>query len=118
MSLKPTGLSGYSGTLPAIVASGQQVSSVLNTGGAVLCGVLLPAALTSTALTFLTCDTADGTFVPVASTTDGTVLTFTVAQGTYCAVDPKDFSGIQFMQIKTGSAEGAARTLICSLKGF
>lgn len=107
------------GSLQASIANGQQESSVIPCGGGLsLCGVLLPAAFTGTALTFEACDTSDGTFVPIYTSTSGTALSYTVAQGGYYAIDPKDFYGVQFLKIKSGSAEAAARTLIVSLKGF
>lgn len=46
------------------------------------------------------------------------LVSMTVAQGRAYAVDPKNFQGVQFLQIKSGSAELAPRTLICTLKGF
>lgn len=114
--------SGYQGQLnPALsvpIANGQQESSAIDCGGFTLCGIILPAAFTGTALTFETCDTIGGTYLPIKSTTSGSALSYTVAQGTYAAIDPKDFQGVRFLKIKSGSAEAAARTLICSLKGF
>jgi len=102
---------------PATIASSSQVSSTINCGGFTLCGVLLPAAFSGAALTFLA--SVDGTnFYPVHSTTSGTLLSYTVAQGQYCAIDPKDFYGVNFLQIKSGSSEAALRTLAVSLKGF
>jgi len=104
----------YAASIPATTAT----SGVINCGGLVLCGVLLPTTFTGTTLTFLMCSTATGTFVPVYSTTSGTKLSYTVAQGQYCAIDPKDFQGINFLQIVSGSTESATRALVCSLKGF
>lgn len=116
-----TYVSGYQGNfnpaLSATIANGQQESSVINCGGLVLCGILLPAAFTGTALTFEA--SVDGVnFFAVKNTTSGTALSYTVAQGTYAAIDPKDFQGIQYLKIKSGSSEGAARILTCALKGF
>lgn len=113
-----TGYQGYfTPQVSATIALNGTVSSVINCNGKVLCGVLLPAAFTGTALTFLA--SVDGiNFFAVKSTTSGTALSYTVAQGTYCAIDPKDFQGINFLQIKSGSTEVAARTLLASLKGF
>lgn len=115
-------ISGYQGIfnpgLSVVIANGLQLSAVIKTGGMALTGIFLPAAFTGTALTFEACDTVGGTYVPVKSTVSGTALSYTVAQGTYCAIDPKDFQGIPFLKIKSGSAEGAARTLVCTLKGF
>ncbi len=96
----------------------QTKSAVMNCGGRALCGIKLPAAFTGTALSFEMSEAADGTFVPVKSTTSGSALSYTVAQGTYCAIDPKDFQGINFLKIVSGTTEIAARSLICSLKGF
>ncbi len=115
-------ITGYQGNfnpgLSVVIASGQQESAAISCAGFVLCGILLPAAFTGTTLTFEASSSFAGTYVPVKNTTSGTALSYTVAQGTYAALDPKDFQGISFLKIKSGSAEGAARTLICSLKGF
>lgn len=115
-------LNGYPGEFLSgsdiTIASSAQESSQLDTGGLTLCGIFLPAAFTGTALTFEGCPDSGGTFVAVKSTTSGTTLSYTVAQGTYCALDPKDFQGLRFIKIKSGSSEGASRTLTCSLRGF
>lgn len=111
-----SGLSSYGAAV--VIANGAQESSAIDCGGMTLVGILLPAVFTGTALTFETSTAVDGTFVPIKTTTSGSLLSYTVAQGTYCALDPKDFHGIRFLKIKSGSAEGAARTLTCSLKGF
>lgn len=116
-----TYISGFQGNFnPAasvVIANAAQSSSVLKTGGLTLCGFFIPAAFTGTALTFEACSTVDGTFVPL-KTSGGSALSFTVAASGYYAVDPKDFQGVAFLKLKSGSAEGAARTIICSLKGF
>lgn len=121
MSAKPI-VSGYQGsTNPSatiLIANGAQESAVISCGGMSLVGIILPAAFTGTALTFLASDAVDGTYVPVRVTTSGTALSYTVAQGTYVAIDPKDFYGVQFLKIRSGSAEAAQRTLICTLKGL
>lgn len=119
--IQPNVESGYEGNsipnVSATIANGQQVSSTINCKGFSLCGILLPAAFTGTALTFLA--SIDGTnFFPVHSTTSGSALSYTVSQGNYFAIDPKDFYGVQYLQIKSGSSEGAARTLAVSLKGL
>jgi hypothetical protein len=107
----------FQSAVAASIASGQQISSTIELEGYSFCGVFLPAAFTGTALTFEA--SYDGTnFFPVYNTTSGTALSYTVAQGHYCAIDPKDFYGINYLQIKSGSAEAAARTLQVSLKGF
>ena len=98
------------------IANGQQESAEIVTNGMSLCGILTPAALTGTALTFEASDVAGGTYLPVYNSSGQ--VSYTVAANRYVAIDPKDFQGIQFLKIKSGSAEGAARTLLCSLKGI
>jgi hypothetical protein len=98
------------------IANGQQESAAIQTHGLSLCGIQLPAAFTGTAVTFEACDTVGGTYLPVYNA--GGQVSYTVAASRYIAIDPKDFYGIQFLKIKSGSAEAAARTLICSLKGI
>lgn len=114
-------LSGYQGNFnpgyQAVIPNAGQESSVITCGGLVLVGFITPAAFTGTAVTFEMCDTVGGSYIPVTGIS-GSAISYTVAAGKYYAVDPKDFQGINFLKIKSGSAEGAARTLICSLKGF
>ncbi len=45
-------------------------------------------------------------------------VSLTVAQGRSYAIDPANFQGVPFMKIKSGSAELAPRTIVCTLKGF
>lgn len=121
MSNVPVLKSGYEGSLepavPITIANGQTDSSAIPTGGFTLCGLFLPAAFTGASISFLA--SSDGvTYVPVRSTTSGTLLSYTVTVSTYLSIDPKDFQGIAFLKIKSASAEGGARSLVASLKGF
>lgn len=100
------------------IANAAQESSAIQTNGLSLCGILMPAAFTGTALTFEACDTVGGTYLPVYAAAGASVLSYTVAASRYIVIDPRDFQGVQFLKIKSGSAEGGARTLICSLKGI
>ena len=98
------------------IANGQQESAVIPTGGLSLCGIQLPDTMTGTALTFESATTLTGTYQPIYNSAGQ--VSYTVAGGRYIAIDPKDFYGVQFLKIKSGSAEGAARSLVCSMKGI
>lgn len=112
-----TGFSGFLNALQQVtIASGQTVSAFIKTGGFSLVGIKVPAAFTGVALTFQMCDTEGGTYVPVYNALGP--VSYTVAPGRYVAIDPKDFYGIAFLKIVSGTAEGATRTLVCSLKGL
>jgi hypothetical protein len=114
--------SGFQGNmLPAIsatIANGQTVSSVIALKGFSLVGIKVPAAFTGTALTISMCDTEGGTYVPVKSTASGTAFSQTVTTSSYYAIDPALTQGAAFIKLTSGSAEGGARTLVCSLKGI
>lgn len=99
-----------------VIANGATESTAIPTAGLSLCGILFPATFTGTAVTFEACNTVDGTYLPVYNSAGQ--VSYAVAQARYIAIDPKDFAGIQFLKIKSGSSEGGARTLICSMKGI
>lgn len=114
-------LTGYQGNFnpgqPAVIADGQTASAAISLNGFVLCGIQVPAAFTGTAVSFQA--SVDGmTYQALHSTTSGTALSYTTAQGQFCAIDPKDFHGVNFLKIVSNASEGAARTLLCALKGF
>jgi hypothetical protein len=114
-------INGYQGNfLPAVpcaIANSGTVSAAITMNGMSLCGIKLPAAFTGTALTFQVCDTLAGSYVALKKA-DGSSLSYTVAQGTYVAIDPKDFYGVQFLKIVSGTTETGARTLLLALKGL
>lgn len=99
-----------------IIANTATETNAIATSGLSLVGILMPAAFTGTALTFEACATVDGTYVPVYNSAGA--VSYTVAASQYIAIDPKDFYGIMFLKIKSGSTEAAARTLVCSMKGI
>lgn len=116
--MKRTGYQGQLVSVPCTIANTAQESAAIDLAGFTLCGILLPAAFTGTAITFEVSDSLAGTFVALKSTTSGTALSYTVAQGTYAALDPKDFQGVNFLKLKSGTAEGADRALTLYAKGF
>jgi len=113
-----TGYQGY--MLPSVAANiliSTTESQAIDTKGFALVGFFTPAALTGTTLTFEACQTVGGTYLPVYDSTN-TQVSITVATGKYYALDPKNFQGIRFLKIKSGSTELAARVINLSLKGF
>lgn len=110
-------MSRLDSTFDAVIANGGTVSDVLDMVGHTLCGIFIPAAFTGVALTFQASPTATGTFVSVRDGA-GAALTVTVAAGQYIPIDPKNFHGLRYLKIVSGSAEGAARTLTVAGKLF
>lgn len=112
--------SGYSGQfnpgLSVVVANGETESSVITTGGFVPTGIKTPAALTSTTMTMVASEAVDGDFVPVVDF-NGDPIEIAVAVDQWIPLDPAVFSGFPFFKLVMGSAEGAERTLIMTLRG-
>lgn len=101
----------------ASIASSGTVSAAIPTAGLSVVGIQMPAAFTGTAMTFQ--GSFDGvTYQVIKSTTSGTSLSYTVAQGTYVAIDPVPFYGLAYIKLVSGSSEGAARALTVALKGI
>lgn len=98
------------------IANTATTSAAISTHGLSLVGIQFPTTFTGTTVTFTMSDAVDGTYVPVYNAAGA--VSVTIAQARYYALDPKDFQGIQFLKIVSGSAEGGARTLKLSLKGM
>jgi hypothetical protein len=93
----------------ASIASGGTTSDMVNLMNRRLLAIQLPAAFTGTALTFQA--SYDGiTFATLYI--DGADVSLTVAQGKYVAVDPATFAGVEILKVISGSAEGAARSIV------
>jgi hypothetical protein len=104
-------------SVSAVISASGTKTAAISCGGMALVGIVLPAAFTGTTLTFEVCDTLAGTYTPLYDSSNS-LVSMTVAQGRAYAVDPKNFQGINFLKIVSGSTEGSARTIICSLKGL
>lgn len=99
------------------IASGQQTSDAVDTRGMVLVGVRMPAAFTGTALTFVSGESFAGTYQDVYNSA-GTALSATVAASRTVIFNPTDLAGLQFIKLKSGSAEGADRTITLILRAL
>lgn len=101
----------------AVIPSGASTSAAITTSGMELVGCMLPAAFTSTAISFVASGTTVGGAYGELDNSSGKV-SYTVAAGKYIAIAPADFAGVQFFKIITNATEGTARSLICSMKGI
>lgn len=96
-------------TQTATIASSGTVSGAVTVpSGYKLAGLITPAALTGTAFTFnVSVDLT--TFVPLYN--GGTQLSVTVSTSRYVSLDTEITKGISAVQVVSGSAEGAARSI-------
>lgn len=100
------------GTTDVAIANGQTLSGAADcSNGQTLAGLILPAALTSTAITFTMCDTLAGTYVPVYATDGAAAYSIAVGTARYVPVNRDVFDGARFIKLVAGSTEGGARTI-------
>jgi hypothetical protein len=78
-------------------------------------GVYMPAALTSTSISFTVCDTKGGTYVALEDAA-GAAIALTVEASRAYALPPELF-GFRYAKLVCGSSEGAEREFVISLKG-
>jgi hypothetical protein len=102
----------YKTRLTATIASSATVSDSITvpTNGRSLIGIIIPAAMTGSTLTFKA--SYDGTnYDPVYF--ESTLLSITIPTGArrFIALDPKYFDGALYLQLVSGSAEAATRTI-------
>ena len=97
-------------TASVVIANGQTVSEAAPFYGLRLVGLITPAALTGTSVTFQ--GSVDGvTYVPIYDSA-GVAITATVSTSRWTVLDPADFAGMAYIKVVSGSAEGAARTIV------
>lgn len=83
-----------------------------------LAGFVMPASLTSTAMTFLVCDTHAGTFIPLYDHDDNQVSVDVAASRgiSLTGVAAEALAPWPWVKLKMGSSEGAERTIIGVIK--
>ena len=95
-----------------IDVSGDASNSLgVNTDGMLLAGIIFPATMTGTAVTF-DYSLDETTFYDVVET-DGTEVSYTVSAGDVVRVDPSGwaFASSGYIRITSGSAEAADRKI-------
>ena len=116
----PKALNGYQGqffpAIPLNIPMNTKISSIIACRGAALVGILVPVQFTGANLTFYTSQFVDGTFVQVFNKAGA--VTYPVSAAEFVAIDPKDFMGIEFLQIRSDANEAAERDFFVSLKGI
>jgi hypothetical protein len=95
------------------VANGGTTSEAFDVGAGVVSGLLLPSALTSSAITFTASDRQDGTFSPVYDS-DGNQVSFSVAASRAVGAAGSEIDALApfgWLKLVTGSAEGGDREI-------
>jgi len=100
------------------IANGGTTSEAIRMDSYAFGGLILPGTLTSTACTFTVCNTAGGTFVPLADAT-GAHISITVAASHAIAITGTAGEALApwaFIKLVFGSAESGDRLVTIVLK--
>jgi len=100
----------------AVIAASGTTSNYIQTNGMSLVGCQMPSTFTGSTITFTVAPTGGATYVPLYNSSGQ--VSYSVSQGRFIAINPQDFYGVQFFKIVSGSTEGSARSLACSMKGI
>lgn len=114
---------GTSVATVTIAAGATGLSTAVNLGAKVLCGIQMPATWVAAALTFQTSYDDGATWVDLYDDTDTEVTIAAPTQGHYLAVDPSTFAGVTFLKIRSGTSalpvnQTATRTLTLVSRKF
>lgn len=111
------------GGTSATIAASASTTGAIDLTNMVLCGLYMPAAWTSAAITFQASpdydddDTVAFADVYNSSGTEYTISSANAVAGRFIALDPRDFAGIRFLKIRSGVSgaavnQAAARTFL------
>lgn len=93
------------------VSESTTVSTAVDTDGLLLSGIIFPAAMTGTAVTFQVASTNTGGTFKALKETDGTDVSYTVTADSHVRVDPSGWAGVGAIKVVSGSAEAADRKI-------
>jgi len=97
-------------TKTATIANGGTVSDAIDLEGRGLTAMVMPAAFTGTTITFQ--GSVDGVTYQALYNASNSAVSMTVAASRTYLFTPGDFSGIRYLKVVSGSAEGAARSIL------
>jgi hypothetical protein len=93
------------------ISESTTVSTAVDTDGLLLSGIIFPAAMTGTTVTFQVSSTnTNGTFKALKET-DGTDVSYTVTSDSHVRVDPSGWAGVGAIKVVSGTAEVADKVI-------
>lgn len=99
------------------IANSATTSDALNCGtGRTLVGIILPAGISGTTMTFTTATASGGTYVPVYDVGGASAYSVTIGTSRYVPLDPRVFAGCRFLKLVSGSTESGGDTITCVLR--
>lgn len=93
------------------ISENATTSTVVETDGLLVSGIIFPASMTGTSVTFeVTSTNSSGNFKALKET-DGTAVSYTVSADSHVRVDPSGWAGVGALKIVSGSSEAADRVI-------
>ncbi len=89
----------------AKIGAGQSLSGAMQLSGRAFVGVFIDSGWTAAVLTFQ--GSPDGVTWSEVYDSGGNEVTFTVAAGNFCAGDPSNFVGLNWLKIRSGTSASA-----------
>lgn len=110
VQVRPVALVRHIAPVTVTIASGQTTSTAVDAREGAIYGFVLPSAFTGTAVTFTVCDTEAGTYRTLKDADGADVSVTVAASGAYTI--PNEIAPWPFFKLVSGSAEGAARSIV------
>lgn len=93
------------------ISDDDNLSDAVDCSGYRIAALRMPAALTSTAITFTECETADGTFLAVYAGESAVSETVAASHTVSISTNAEALSGLKYVKLAMGSSEAADRTI-------
>jgi len=97
----------------ATIAASGTTSDVVDLNLGQLVGLIFPASMTGTTLTFTMSTASGGTYVGVKDVGGASDYSITVTSSKYVPIDPRVFCGVRYLKLVSGSTESGAKVITC-----
>lgn len=97
----------------ATIANAAATSDAVELNLGQLVGLIFPASMTGTTLTFTMSTSSGGTYVGVKDIGGAADYSITVTSSKYVPIDPRVFCGIRYLKLVSGSNETGAKVITC-----
>lgn len=93
------------------ISENATTSTAVDTDGLLLSGIIFPAAMTGSAITFQVASTNTGGTFKSLKETDGTDVTYTVTADAHVRIDPSGWAGVGAIKVISDGTEAADRKI-------
>ena len=100
----------------ATIANAAATSDSVELALGQLMGLIFPASMTGTTMTFTMCQTLSGTYVGVKDVGGAADYSVTVTSSKYVPLDPRIFAGCKYVKLVSGSSETGAKVITCVIR--